>query len=75
VSATTATAVSATFSTWRTPGMEETLAASKEATLAAEDRALLRHGDQHAGHLEVGAVDQRAGGLGGGVEALHRGDR
>ena len=40
--------------------------------LGAEDRRLLIHGPQHAGHGEVDAEDRLAGGDRGGVDALHR---
>ncbi|MET3323489.1 hypothetical protein ABIF54_000742 [Bradyrhizobium japonicum] len=39
--------------------------------LAAEHRAVLDRGVQHARQLDVDAVDHRAGGLVGGVEAQH----
>ena len=39
--------------------------------LAAEDRAFLDRGVEHARQLEVGAVDLLAGHLVGGVEPLH----
>ena len=77
VSATTATAVSLTFTTLFTPGMPAILALVEAHELAAEHRAVLDRGAQHARQLDVDRVDLAAVELVGGVEPLQRlaGDR
>ena len=55
LSATTATALSSTVTTWRTPGIDLILSASKRLQLAAEHRALRDRRVQHAGQLHVDA--------------------
>ena len=72
VSATTATAVSPTCTTFFTPGMLLDLRGVEALDLAAEHRAVLDRGVQHARQLEVDAVDLLAGELVGGVEPLQR---
>ena len=57
VSATTATAVSSTCTTFLTPGMPVDLGGVEALHLAAEHRAILDRGVEHARQLEVDAVD------------------
>ena len=72
VSATTATAVSPTFTTFFTPGMLGDLGVVEALDLAAEHRAILDRRAQHAGQLDVDREDLRAVELVGGVEPLQR---
>ena len=71
LSATTATALSSTATTWRTPGIDLILSASKDVQLAAEHRALRDRGVQHVGQLHVDGEDLLARQLVHGVEPLH----
>ena len=72
VSATTATAESPTCTTFFTPFMLVTSAGVEALDLAAEHRAVLDRRVQHAGQLQVEAVDLLAGDLVGGVEPRER---
>ena len=72
VSAMTATAVSPTFTTFLTPCMPLTLAASKLFTLPPNTGQSLIAALSMPGILTSIAVDRLAGDLVGGVEALER---
>ena len=72
VSATTATVVSFTFTTRRTPGMPAIFASSKLTSLPPNTGQCLDRGVQHAGQLDVDRVDLAAVELVGGVEPLQR---
>jgi hypothetical protein len=61
VSATTATALPSTASTWRTPGMDRTFAASNESSLPPGTGQAWIVAVEHARQLDVRAVDARAG--------------
>ena len=72
VSATTATAVSPTRTTFFTPGRFSDGGGVEALHLAAEHRAVLDRGVEHAGQLQVDAVDLRAGDLVDRVEPRER---
>ena len=72
VSATTATAVSPTCTHLLDARHARDLGGVEALHLAAEHRAVLDRGVEHAGQLQVDAVDLRAGHLVERVEALHR---